>query len=156
MNKNYTGKSGQLAVMAEFLIRGYNVAMPEVDEGDDVFVVHHHVGTLWRIQVKTANARRERAGVTARFNVTTAQLLQERTPDLMFVFVVRSAERWSDFIVISRAELRELQAEFTIGKVLGASILFGLVFSRGTVRCGKQSFRRFRNAWAAWPALVHA
>lgn len=41
VNRNYTGKSGQLAVMAEFLIRGYNVAMPEVDEGDDVFVVHH-------------------------------------------------------------------------------------------------------------------
>ena len=34
----YVGKAGQLAVMAEYLMRGYNVAMPEVDEGDDVFV----------------------------------------------------------------------------------------------------------------------
>ena len=25
----YTGKSGQLAVMAEFLSRGYNVAVPQ-------------------------------------------------------------------------------------------------------------------------------
>jgi hypothetical protein len=36
--------------------------MPEVDEGDDVFVVHHSVGTRWRIQVKTANC----AGASAR------------------------------------------------------------------------------------------
>jgi len=31
----YVGKAGQLAAMAEFLLRGYNVAMPEVDVGDD-------------------------------------------------------------------------------------------------------------------------
>lgn len=31
----YIGRSGQLAVMAEFLYRGYNVAIPEVDVGDD-------------------------------------------------------------------------------------------------------------------------
>jgi hypothetical protein len=156
MNKNYTGKSGQLAVMAEFLIRGYNVAMPEVDEGDDIFVVHHHAGTLWRIQVKTANARRERGGLTARFNVTAAQLNQERTPDLMFVFAVRHAERWADFIVIPREALQDLQARFAIGKVIAGNVMFELVFSRGTVRCRQQSFRRFRNAWTAWPTLVHA
>jgi hypothetical protein len=34
----YTGKSGQLAVMAELVSRGYNVAVPEVDAGDDIFV----------------------------------------------------------------------------------------------------------------------
>jgi hypothetical protein len=36
--ENYVGRAGQLAVMAEFLLRGYNVAIPEVDEGDDIFV----------------------------------------------------------------------------------------------------------------------
>ena len=50
--------------MSEFLLRGYNVAVPEVDIGDDIFVVHDAAGELWRIQVKTANAKklqRERA-----------------------------------------------------------------------------------------------
>ena len=37
--ENYVGRAGQLAVMSEFLLRGYNVAIPEVDEGDDVLVV---------------------------------------------------------------------------------------------------------------------
>jgi hypothetical protein len=51
---NFVGKAGQLAVMAEFLLRGYNVAMPEVDVGDDIFVVNDGVERLWRIQEKTA------------------------------------------------------------------------------------------------------
>ena len=156
MNRHYTGKSGQLAVMAEFLIRGYNVAMPEVDEGDDIFVVHHQLGTLWRIQVKTANTRRERAGVTARFNVTADQLEHERSPDLMFVFAVRSAGRWADFIVISRAELAKLHGELGIGKVLGSNVMFELVLSRKSVRCGGHELQRFRNVWVDWPALVRA
>ena len=35
----YTGRAGQLAVMAELLLRGWNTAIPEVDVGDDIFVV---------------------------------------------------------------------------------------------------------------------
>ncbi|MEZ4731127.1 MAG: hypothetical protein R3E79_28740 [Caldilineaceae bacterium] len=35
----YIGRSGQMAAMAEFLYRGYNAAIPEVDIGDDIFVV---------------------------------------------------------------------------------------------------------------------
>jgi len=30
-----------MAVMAEFLMRGYNVAIPEVDVGDDILVGYH-------------------------------------------------------------------------------------------------------------------
>lgn len=40
----YTGRAGQMAVMAEFLIRGYNVAVPEVDVGDDILVVKDRSG----------------------------------------------------------------------------------------------------------------
>jgi hypothetical protein len=36
IERHYIGKSGQLAAMSEFLWRGWNVAMPEVDEGDDI------------------------------------------------------------------------------------------------------------------------
>ena len=35
----YVGKAGHLAVMGELALRGYNVAMPEMDIGDDLFVV---------------------------------------------------------------------------------------------------------------------
>jgi hypothetical protein len=46
----YLGKAGQMAVMSEFLARGWNVAVPEVDVGDD----------LSRIQVKTGSAKETR------------------------------------------------------------------------------------------------
>lgn len=36
----YTGKSGQLVVMAELVSRGYNVAVPEVDIGDELEAPH--------------------------------------------------------------------------------------------------------------------
>jgi len=42
--------------MSEFLARGYNVAVPEVDRGDDLFVVQDESGDFDRIQVKTACA----------------------------------------------------------------------------------------------------
>ena len=43
MKKNYhlyLGKAGHLTVMSEFLTRGWNVAIPEVDVGDDIFVAY--------------------------------------------------------------------------------------------------------------------
>ncbi len=46
-----------MAVMAEYLARGYNVAIPEVDIGDDIFVVRDEIGEFSRIQVKSATAR---------------------------------------------------------------------------------------------------
>jgi hypothetical protein len=45
---------GLPAVMSEFLTRGWNVAIPEVDIGDDIFVVQDDDGTMRRVQVETS------------------------------------------------------------------------------------------------------
>ena len=42
--------------MSYFLLRGWNVAVPEVDVGDDIFVVDDKKGVFYRIQVKTSQA----------------------------------------------------------------------------------------------------
>ena len=42
----YLGKAGHLFIMSEFLMLGWNVAIPEVDIGDDIFVVQDDSGTL--------------------------------------------------------------------------------------------------------------
>ena len=60
----HVGKSGQLAVMSELLLRGYNVAMPEVDVGDDVFVVRDEEESVTRVQVKSANATGQQGAVS--------------------------------------------------------------------------------------------
>lgn len=50
----YVGYAGQLDVMAELSMRGYNVAAPGVDIGDDVLVLNEDTGKIDRVQVKTA------------------------------------------------------------------------------------------------------
>jgi hypothetical protein len=153
----YTGKSGQLAVMAEFVIRGYNVAMPEVDVGDDIFVVRDGDGTLWRIQVKTANARKGRgASVAATFNVGFSQLCKFRQPDLIYVFAVRYAERWGDFVVIDRPTLEGLHRQSGLGRRTARDVIFTVHYEAGGVRSKDLDLSRFRNAWTAWPSLVAA
>src|SRR5262249_19233266 len=98
--KHHVGKAGQLAVMAEFLLRGYNVAMPEVDVGDDIFVVHDTRGRLWRIQVKTAIGRATRQGFRGQFAVGLKQLQTVKEPDLIYAFALRRMGQW-EFVVIS-------------------------------------------------------
>ena len=75
----HIGKAGHLAVMAEFANRGYNVAIPEIDIGDDIFVEfsetenlcgfdqiktmlvmigrHRIISSTWRQGCSAANAR---------------------------------------------------------------------------------------------------
>jgi hypothetical protein len=54
--KRYIGMAGHLAVMAELARRGYNVAIPEIDVGDDIFVLNDETRDFKRIQVKTSNS----------------------------------------------------------------------------------------------------
>ncbi|MFN9622301.1 MAG: hypothetical protein ACK587_05640 [Cyanobacteriota bacterium] len=42
----YVGKAGHLAVMGELSLRGYNVALPEIDKGDDIFAVNDVTGAI--------------------------------------------------------------------------------------------------------------
>ena len=85
----YLGSAGQHVVVSEFLVRGWNVAIPEVDVGDDIFVVRDSDGKLHRIQVKTATAQARNYGYSARFQVPLSQLSQAVEPDLTYVVVVR-------------------------------------------------------------------
>ena len=71
----YVGRAGQMAVMAEFLWRGWNVAVPEVDVGEDIFVVKDESGDLWRVQVKTATAQPQWQGYSAQFSIALEQLM---------------------------------------------------------------------------------
>ena len=52
--RTYTGRSGQMAVMAELLDRGCNVAVPEVDVGRDLFAFLDEDADVTHLQIKTA------------------------------------------------------------------------------------------------------
>jgi hypothetical protein len=153
----FFGRSGQLAVMAEFLYRRINVAIPEVDVGDDIFVVKGSDETVTRVQVKSATAKEQKKGYTAEFNVPWAQLSVSRDePALVYAFAVRHGNRWSDFVVIRRSALlahhREGAGSLRMDPRSGRDyVQFRIVFTRSTARCGEVNLQRYRGTWDPWP-----
>ena len=83
---HYLGKAGHLVVMSEFLMLGWNVAIPEVDIGDDIFVVQDDNGTLRRVQVKTSNHTPRKSGYSGQFSVSIKNLQNITNISVHYVF----------------------------------------------------------------------
>jgi hypothetical protein len=103
----YQGASGQMAVMSEFLYRLINVAVPEVDVGDDIFVVREKDEAVTRVQVKYGRAVvQQNDSYVAQFSLpwkqfdrpddVDADLLQEA--NVGFKLVIGCASRKADRI----------------------------------------------------------
>jgi len=159
MSKNtnlYLGRAGQMAVMAEFLVRGWNVAIPEVDVGDDIFVIRDSDGNLSRIQVKTSSITSLKKGYSAQFAVSSSQLVTPVTPELTYVFVVRRNDSWETFLVIARPGLEE---EHLVQKVGSdnkrGNVIFYISFTPRGVRCSGRDFAKYVNTWEKWTPIAH-
>jgi hypothetical protein len=148
----YVGKAGHLAAMAEFLLRGYNVAMPEVDVGDDIFVVHDRQGRLWRIQVKTAIGKRRRYGYSGKFAVPLGQLRTLKKPDLFYVLAMPVGDRW-EFVIILRETLRDLHEKAGIGHVVTDDLILNCRLTAARALCSGADLQAFRNNWDEWPVI---
>jgi hypothetical protein len=144
-----------MAVMAEFLHRGINVAVPVVDLGDDVFVVRHDEETVMRVQVKTANGEGTEGEYSAQFSIPIEQLERVEPPALVYVFTVRHFGRWRDFIVIRRTTLQQIRDDFGIGSKFRKKnkeyLNLHLIFTPGDVTNKTASFHKYREAWEPWP-----
>ena len=97
---HYIGKAGHLAVMVEFLMRGWNLAIPEVDTGDDIFVVQDENGTLRRVQVKTSMAKERLKGFSGQFQIPVKQLRNIRDVLVHYVLIVRNKDKWTTPVII--------------------------------------------------------
>ncbi len=97
----YFGKAGELFVMSEFLLNGFNVAVPEVDIGDDIFVIYG-VNTIYPVQVKSANVVGNVAAFSAQFSLSRTQLLQVRSPELYYAFAIRHEASWLGLFLLNR------------------------------------------------------
>jgi hypothetical protein len=148
----YLGRSGQLAVMARLLKRGYNVAVPEVDRGDDLYVVHDDYGELTRVQVKGATAKGKKR-LSAAFNISLAQLQRPHHPELVYVLALMHGDVWGDFLVIPRPDLDRLRAIESMGHVTqdGRRLLLYVSFSPDGVWCNGICLTRYREDWSKWP-----
>jgi len=149
----YLGSSGELAAMSELLYRGHNVAVPEVDVGDDVFVVPDEEESVTWVQVKSANATGQHGGYFAQFSIPLWQLRKPDLPPLVYILPVRWEGRWADFLVIRRATLNHLLLNHNIGSVSRGNLVLRLAFTANDVRNKAVSFQPYRNAWDPWPPL---
>src|SRR5258708_33063386 len=89
----YFAISGETAVMSELSLRGYNAAMPILDDGDDLYVTAPDTNLI-RVQVKSANCLKIPFGFVGKVRVKLAQLKDEKKTPLVYVFAFRWQECW--------------------------------------------------------------
>lgn len=152
----YLGQAGQNYIMSQFLKRGYNVAVPQVDVGDDIFVIEDEAGLFHRIQVKTAKAIKTKNGFSSRFKVALPQLITEITPELYYTFVTDFDYNWQPTLIISRKELFDLYDAHAIGSKIDKQILLYFQFKLNPkeVICSKISFTFYLNNWSDFPPIL--
>jgi hypothetical protein len=152
----YRGRGGQMAVMAEFLMRGYNVAIPEVDIGDDILVVTDSSGEYAKVQVKTALAVKTREGYSTRYTLKFTQLRTPSSPETWYVFANRLDGQWISFVPIARQQLYDFHRLHNVGSLSQNSTL-GLYFSytNDSITCSGQNLSNYLNNWRDWPELAH-
>lgn len=143
----FLGHAGQLAVMSELLSRGWNVAVPQVDIGDDVLVIDDEDGSFYRIQVKTASASHRKSSYGLRFRLPLQQLSQPRSADLTYILVGRFNEQWDLFLIIPRPELYRLYLQHKIGSTIDNSVVLYVRCENDQVTCSGQHLTRFRANW---------
>jgi len=149
----FTGRSGQLALMAEFLHREMNVAIPEVDIGDDIVVVRDDNDQITRVQVKTANAKPLKSPglFSAQFKLPLHQL--ENGPlHLVYALVVRRSNRWEEFVIIRRSILFQLHTSNGLGSVdPKANLILALTFGPDAIMNKGLNLNPFRSRFDPWP-----
>lgn len=155
MFNNYIGKAGQLFVMSEFLMLGYNVAIPEVDRGDDIFVVRDSDGNLSRIQVKTAQAKNGRNGFAAQFALPREQLKSSPTPEITYVLLIRYQSKWERQFIIHRRDLADILAERLERESTTKNINLSIAITDKKAKCGKVDFTDYQQLIDLFPEITH-
>ena len=150
---HYIGKAGHLAVMGELALRGYNVAMPEIDKGDDIFVVQDNSGAMWRLQIKTSLGSAQRTSTRYQFKIRETSIQNPQTPELHFVFTMRHNARWR-FLVMDRAVLRNYVSSQNLGSLYKDHRQIVITLHHNdTATCSKQDLTNHLGDWNTWPEI---
>lgn len=144
--------------MSEFLVRGWNVAIPEVDIGDDIFVVHDKEGFLERVQVKSATAKNRSSGFSAQFTVPLKQLTSIANPPFIhYVFIARLSNSWSKPVVILQDALLRYVNTMKMGTKAEGKVNFYFAFDsdQSSVFCSGIDLSKHVADFSDFPILEH-
>ena len=120
--RTHFGRAGEYFAMSELLLRGWNVAVPVVDVGDDVFVIDDNDKTTWRLQVKTSMVEVVPAAggppaaerLRASFMLSRAQLRTAQPIELFYMLAMRLQRRWR-FLIVPRTEMLAIRERYVEG-----------------------------------------
>ena len=156
MKKNYhlyLGKAGHLTIMSEFLTRGWNVAIPEVDIGDDIFVVQDENGTLRRVQVKTSTSVLRQNGFSGQFNVPLIQLRNITNILVHFVFVVKHNDQLTKPILIRQDYFLDHLQYDKIGAQHDGNLNLYFSYATNKVECSGLDLRKYVSDFTDFPLI---
>lgn len=138
--------------MSEFLMRGWNVAIPEVDIGDDIFVVQDDKGTLRRVQVKTSTSTERQKSFSGQFNVPITQLRDYRVNfPIYYVFIARNSQLWSKPVIIKQDYLLDYFENGKIGSAHTGNLNLYFSYSDNKVECSGLDFTGYVNDFSDFP-----
>lgn len=149
----YLGKAGHLIVMSEFLLRGWNVAIPEIDIGDDIFVVQDESGTLRRVQVKTSTSTKRQNGFSGRFKIPLKQLRNISKIRVHYAFVVRHSDQWTKPLIIRQDYLLNLFETANIGSVHSEMLNLYFSYFDDKVECSKIDLTQYIADFTDFPII---
>lgn len=156
--RQHIGSSGQLALMSEFAYRGYNVSIPEIDQGDDAWVMDHGSGHAWRCQVKTSVPRSQKKSARFQFNIRMDQIKTALQPDVVFALVMRVDDSWK-YLIIHRTVLENYLKQGQLAPQSGANYVIGVTFFHQGRKAGQAwasktlNVSHHLNDWSAWPII---
>lgn len=151
----YLGKAGHLNIMSEFLMLGWNVAIPEVDIGDDIFVVQDDNGTLRRVQVKASTSTIRNNGYSGQFSISVKNLRNVTNILVHYVFLVRHNEEWSKPVIVRQDYLLDHFSNNNVGSEAKGNVIFYFSYTNGKVECSGQDFTRYIKDFADFPKIEH-
>ncbi len=151
----YLGKAGHLNIMSEFLMLGRNVAIPEVDIGDDIFVVQDDDGTLRRVQVKTSTSTARKESYSGQFSVSVKNLRNVSNILVHYIFLVRHNNEWSKPVIIRQDYLLNHFSNNQVGTAAYGTITFYFSYNNGKVECCGQDFTKYIKDFSDFPKIEH-
>lgn len=151
----YLGKAGHLSVMSEFLMLGWNVAIPEVDIGDDIFVVQDNSGTLRRVQVKTSTSTVRKRGFSGQFSLSVKNLRNISNILVHYIFIVRHKDEWSKLLIIKQDDLLDHFENDQVGVEASGNITFYFSYTASSVKCSGTDFTKYLKDFTDFPKIEH-
>ena len=151
----YLGKAGHLSIMSEFLMLGWNVAIPEVDIGDDIFVVQDDNGTLRRVQVKTSTSTLRKDSFSGQFSLSLKNIRNISSILVHYIFLVRQNDEWSKAVIIRQDYLLDHFENNKVGSESKGNITFYFSYVNGQVECSGQNFTKYIKDFTDFPKIEH-